>query len=100
MVLCNQGPLVRRLISTNLGLNSNPFFFIPLFKSFFQNIFTILWLVSKHQIVDKRNGTKFFLKLSDLKSDFKLTLGYLNQALNNLALQSSNFNHNQSFKKF
>ena len=42
----------------------------------------------------------FLSKLSDLKSDFKLTLGYLNQALNNLALQSSNFKHNQSFKKF
>ena len=28
---------------------------------------------------------KFFLKLSDLKSDFTLTLGYLNPALNNPA---------------
>ena len=27
------------------------------------------------------------LKLSDLRSDFKLTLGYLNLALNNMALE-------------
>ena len=31
---------------------------------------------------------KFFLKLSDLKSDFTLTLGYLNPALNNPALNN------------
>ena len=32
----------------------------------------------------------FLLKLSDLKSDFTLTLGYLNPALNN-PVQNANF---------
>ena len=33
----------------------------------------------------------FLLKLSDFKSDFKLTLGYLNPALNNPAHDSLHF---------
>ena len=44
---------------------------------------------SKHQIVilqTKRIRLNFLLKLLDLKSDFTLTLGYLNPALNNPAL--------------
>ena len=49
----------------------------------------------------------FLLKLSDLKSNFTLTLGYLNSALNNeafnflapsLLLNSSSVHH--SFKRF
>ena len=49
----------------------------------------------------------FLLKLSDLKSNFTLTLGYLNSALNNAAfnflapsllLNSSSVHH--SFKRF
>ena len=42
-----------------------------------------------HQIVifyTKRNSTKLFLKLSDLKSNFTLNLGYLHPALNNPVL--------------
>ena len=37
-------------------------------------------------IVDKKGilTTEFLLKLLDLKSDFTLTLGYLNPSLNNL----------------
>ena len=48
----------------------------------------------KHQIVilqTKRIRLNFLLKLLDLKSDFTLTLGYLNPALNNPALVSSCF---------
>ena len=33
------------------------------------------------------NMLNILLKLSDLRSDFTLTLGYLNLALNNLALK-------------
>ena len=43
----------------------------------------------------------FLLKLSDLKSDFTLTLGYLNPALNN-PVQNANFlrlNVKKSFKE-
>ena len=42
-------------------------------------------LFLEHQIVIF--STEFSLKLSDLKSDFTLTLGYLNPAFNNPALQ-------------
>ena len=39
-----------------------------------------------HQkIVHKWPSTEFLFKLSDLKSNFTLTLGYLNPALDNLA---------------
>ena len=39
-----------------------------------------------HQITEKKNYTKFSTKTFSLKSDFTLTLGYLNPALNNMAL--------------
>ena len=100
MVHCNPGPVVWRLIGTNQGLHFNSFFFIPLFKSFFQNIFSVLWLVSSHQIVDKRNGTKFYFKAFRSLIRFYTKPDYLNPALNNVVLQSSNFNHKQLFKKF
>ena len=38
----------------------------------------------------KRFELNFLVKLSDLKSNFTLTLGYLNQALNNPGLISKN----------
>ena len=38
----------------------------------------------------KRFELNFLLKLSDLKSNFTLTLGYLNPALNNPGLISKN----------
>ena len=46
----------------------------------------------EHQIiifVTKRIRLNFLLRPSDLKSDFTLTLGYLNLALNNPALEYS-----------
>lgn len=46
-------------------------------------IFPILFRACNHQIVNKNNDTEFSLKLSDLKSDMTLTLGYVNPALNN-----------------
>ena len=86
-ILCSfQGPVVQRLISPNPGLNCNPAFFISLFKSPFGKIFTILFRTSNDQIASKNIWTGFSLKVSDLKSNFTLTLGYLNPPLNNRGL--------------
>ena len=64
-------------------------FFTPLFESLFGIISSILYRASNHQILIKKNYTEFLLKLSDLKSEFTLTLGYLNPALNNPAQSGS-----------
>ena len=83
-ILCSlQGSVVQRLISTNPGLNCNPAFFISLFKSILGKIFTILFRTSNDQIASKNIWTEFLSKFSDLKSNFTLTLGYLNPPLNN-----------------
>ena len=72
-----QGPVVRRPISTNSGVNFTPGFFIPLFKNLLETIFTILVRTSRDQIASK----KIWTALSS--QAFRLTLGYLNLALNN-----------------
>ena len=64
------------LISANPGLNFNPGFDISLFKSRFG---IILPIVFRAEI--KLN---LLFNLSDLKSDFTLTPGYLNPALNKI----------------
>ena len=46
----------------------------------------VLFRASKSHIIDKNNLLNFLLKLSDLKSDFTLTLGYTNPALKNPAV--------------
>ena len=48
----------------------------------------------------KRIGLNFLLKLSNLKPDFTLTLGYLNPALNNPALNFRSFQTLRADKKF
>ena len=85
----DQGPVVRRRISANKGLNFNLDFFTPLFESLFGIISSILYRASHHQILIKKNYTEFLLKLSDLKLEFAPTLGYLNPALNNPAQSGS-----------
>jgi len=80
-----QGPVVRRPISANRGLNFNLGFFFFCSKVFSGIIFSILFRASNHQIVGKKNKTDFLFKLSYLNSNFVLTLGYLNPALNNPA---------------
>ena len=85
----DQGPVVRRRISANTGLNFNLDFFTPLFESLFGIISSILYRASNHQILIKKNYTEFLLKLLDLKSEFTPTLGYLNPALNNPAQSGS-----------
>ena len=63
------GPVVGSPISAKPALNFNPSFFIPLFKSLFQVIFSFLFRASNHQIIDKTNGTEFSIKA--LKSEIR-----------------------------
>ena len=50
-----QGPVVRRPISANPGLNFNPGLFFVSSKAFSRTILSILFRVANHQIVDKKN---------------------------------------------
>ena len=59
-----QGPVFRKPISTNPGLNFNLDFYTSLFDSLFGIIFSTLYGASNHQIVDKKNSTEFSLKAS------------------------------------
>ena len=49
------GPVVRRPISANPGLNCNPGLLFFSSKAFSRTIFPILFRVANHQIVDKNN---------------------------------------------
>ena len=48
----NQGPVVQRPISANPGLNFNLGFLIPLLKSLFGIIFSVLFEVSNSHTLD------------------------------------------------
>ena len=74
---CPGGPVVRTPISANPGLNFFSFFFFFCLNAFSRIIFTKL----------QTKGIKLnsLLKLLYLNSNFVLTLGYLNPALNNRA---------------
>ena len=56
------GPVVRRPISANPGLNFNLNFFIPLFKCLFRIVSGVLYRASNNHIRDKKNPTEFSLK--------------------------------------
>ena len=56
------GPVVRRPISTNPGLNFNLRFFIPLLKSLFGKIFSVLFKASSSHTLNKKNSTEFSCK--------------------------------------
>ena len=58
----NQGPVVRRPISANPGLNFNLRFFIPLLKSLFGKIFSVLFKASSSHTLNKKNSTEFSCK--------------------------------------
>ena len=49
------GPVVRRPISANLGLNFDPGFFFFCSKAFSPIIFSIIFRASNYQTVDKTN---------------------------------------------
>ena len=51
----SQGPIVRTPVSANPGLNFNLGFFFLVCKEFFRIVFSILFRLSNHQIVDKEN---------------------------------------------
>ena len=55
--LFTQGPVVRTPVSANLGFNPGSFFLLS--KALSGIIFSILFRVSNHQIVDKENLTEF-----------------------------------------
>ena len=82
-----QGPVVRRQISANLGLNFNSFFFFLCLKALKRIIFLYYLRASIHQIVDKRIELNLLSKLFYLKSNFALTLDYLNLVLNDTVLR-------------
>ena len=81
----HQDPVVWSPISPNLWLHFNPGFFIPSFKSLLGIIFYIAFRASSHLILDRKNSIEFFIKAFRSEISFKLTMGYLNPALNNLA---------------
>ena len=68
-----------RTISTNIWSNFHLRFLIPFFsKAFFRQFFSnslFFWKIT----------LRFFLRLADLKSEFTLTLGYLNPVFNYVA---------------
>ena len=79
-----QGPVVRRPISTNPGLNFNPGLFLFSSKAFSRTIFSILFRVANHQILEKKNWTEF--AFSHLNSNFEPT----QKVCQNLSITISN----------
>ena len=57
-----QGPVVQRPISAKPGLNFNLRFFIPLLKSLFGKIFSVLFKASSSHTLNKKNSTEFSCK--------------------------------------
>ena len=86
--LSTKGPVVQGPVSTYPRLNFSLDFFIPLLKSLFGTIFMCSFKGIKYSYSRQKYWLNFLLKLLDLKSDFTLTLGYLNPALKNPALVS------------
>ena len=86
-VILFEGQVDRRPISTNPRLNCNLGFFILLFKTPFGfKIFCVRFRASNSHILNKKKFDWIFLKLSDLKADFTLTLVYLKPPSNNPVL--------------
>ena len=67
--LQHEGQVVQRPISANPGLDFNPGFFFFCSKAFTRIIFSLLYRVSNHQIVGKKNKTEFASKafISEIK---------------------------------
>ena len=74
-------PAVWEMISADPRLNFN----LDLFFHF-GIVLGVLFRTSNNHILDKKNLTEFSFKAIRSETDFTLTLGYLNLALNNLAL--------------
>ena len=70
------GPVVLRPISTKPGLNLNPGLFFFSSKAFSRRIFSSLFRLANHQIVDKKNETEFaFFKAFISEFKFRTILG-------------------------
>ena len=69
------GPVFRKPISANPGLNFNLGFYTSLFDSLFGIIFSTLYGASNHQTVDKKNSTEFSLKASRAEIRFHTNPG-------------------------
>ena len=82
----DQGPVVRRLICTNQYIKFNPRFLFPLFKSLCGIILPILCGEFIPQIINKKNSTEFPFKAFRSETNFTLTLGHFNPALNDSVL--------------
>ena len=83
-----QGSVVRRPVSSNLGLNLNPGFFFFSSKSPKHSVGQFSLFFLQYPIIKlkaKRIKLDLFFKLSYPSSNFALTLGYLNPASNNPA---------------
>ena len=83
------GPVVRRLISTNLGLNLNLGFLFFCSRAFSPVIFSVLYRASNHGIHWRQKELDWVYLLSHFQIlilIFLLILGYLIPALNNPAL--------------
>ena len=76
-------PLISKICKTQLFKGQG--FFISLFKSLLGKIFLFFTEHPMIKLQAKRFEPNFLLKLSDLKSNFTLTLVCLNPALNNQA---------------
>ena len=81
----DQGPVVQRPISTNPGLNFNPGFFFFCFKAFSRIIFPFFLEQPITELQTRSIKLNLLFKLLYLNSNFALTLGYFNPALNNSA---------------
>ena len=81
----HQGPVVRRPISANPGLNFKLGLFFFCSKAFYRIIFSILFRASNHQIAGKKNKTEFAFLAFISEFKFRPNHGYLNPALNNPA---------------
>ena len=55
------GPVVRRPISANSGVNFNPGFFIPLWSRLFEIISLFFFRASDNQILQKKKYAEFFV---------------------------------------
>ena len=80
------GPVARTSISAYQGLDFNLGFFFFLSNTFSCIIFSIFLEYPITKLQTKRIQLNLLLRRSYLNSNFALTVGYLNPALNNLAL--------------
>ena len=78
-------------LALNLGLNLTRVSFSFVQSIFFNNFLCYSWEHPIINLLTERVKLKLLFKLSNLNSNFALTLGYLNPTFNNPALATNNF---------